>query len=185
MISPIIVIGPPRSGTTMVASVLQNWFGVLMDGAPKPSSELLHPLGFLEDSRLVEANHLYLTGVIPINAWTRRFRRFVRAMKRQTKNGLWGFKDPRLIPLLTYSLSFFDRATILRCHRRKELCVKSYVEKLDWSKEKSIKYWNNAEESLDRQLKNKPHYRIDFDEIVTEEQIIELLTSGAVLRHAA
>ena len=182
---PVIVIGPPRSGTTMVAGVLQDFFGVLMDGSPLPPPQHLHKLRWLEDSRLVEMNTLFELKMIKLNAWTRRFKRFIRGMEKQAKGGLWGFKDPRLVPVLGYALSFFKSPTIVRCHRDRDMVINSYTTKLKWEKDEAEKYYDTREVMLDIQLKNRVHYRINFGEYVTEEEIMEFFQSGEMLRHAA
>jgi len=167
----------------MTARVLQEWFGILMDGAPMLPDKTINPYGWYEDGRLVQANQLFLQGTIKLNAWTRRFKRFIRAMEKQ--NRPWGFKDPRIIPLFSYALSFFESPTIIRCHRPKEMVVKSYVDKLKWDEETASKRYDNDEKSLDEQLNGRIHYRIDFDDYVSEEKILDLFNNTTIIRYAA
>ena len=181
MNSPVIVIGPPRSGTTMTARVLQDWMGIIMDGAPMLPDRTINPFGWYEDSRIVEANHLFLNRNISINAWTRRFKRYIRAMVKL--NRPWGFKDPRIIPLLSYALTFFKSPTVIRCHRKKALVVNSYIKKLGWTEEESERRYDRDEQSLDEQLKNITHMRIDFDNYISEETVIEFFKSHTILRY--
>lgn len=171
---PVIVVGPPRSGTTMTARVLQEWLGVLMDGSPRKPDHVINPYGWFEDHRIVEANTLFLRRTIKINAWTRRFKRFIRAMEKE--GCPWGFKDPRIIPLLGYALSFFNNFIVIRCHRPREWVVKSYIEKLHWSKEASGIRYDRDEKMLDQQLSNIDHIRINFDKYITTEKIIKSLS---------
>jgi len=182
---PIVVVGPPRSGTTTTARILQEWFGVLMDGDPLPPHKVINPDAWYEDRRLANANIFLGYGWIGLKAWTRRFKRFIRQMERQS-GGQWGFKDPRIIPLLNYALSFLPSATVVRCHRKSELVVNSMMKKLGWTKEFGENYLNRAENTLDTQLKNRVHYRIDFgDERTQEEQIIDFFTDGLMIRKYA
>jgi hypothetical protein len=178
--NPVIVIGPPRSGTTMTASVLQNWLGVIMDGAPMRPNKIINPYGWYEDARLVQANNLLALGSIKLNAWTRRFKRFIRAM--QKLNVPWGFKDPRIIPVFGYALTFFTAPVIIRCHRPKEMVVKSQVEKLKWEEDYAIKRYDNSEGLLDRQLKDRVHYRIDFKDYISEKRIIDFFNNTEIIR---
>jgi hypothetical protein len=154
-----------------------------MDGKPMKPDKIINPYGWYEDARLVEANILFNYGSIKINAWTRRFKRFIRAMEKP--NRPWGFKDPRIIPLLTYALSFFETPTIVRCHRPKEVVVKSYIEKFKWDKEVANKRYENAEKSLDMQLKNMAYYQINFNRYITEEQIINFFQNTEILKYGA
>ena len=186
--SPVIVIGPPRSGTTMTARVLQDWFGILMDGAPMKPDKVINPYGWYEDARLVQMNSLFLNGQmgrtldIRLKAWTRRFKRFIRSMEKFDRP--WGFKDPRIVPLFSYALTFFKSPTIIRCHRPKEMVVKSYIEKLKWDEQTALRRYDNDEQSLDIQLKNRMHYRIDFKDYVSEEQILNFFQDTEIIRHA-
>ena len=180
---PIIVIGPPRSGTTMVARVLQEWFGVLMDGKPMKPDPVVNPYGWFEDSRLAESSNLFLQGLISCQAWDRRFRRFIHSMERKQKP--WGFKDPRMVPFFSHVLSFFPSRTVIRCHRRKSLVIASYVEKLGWTEAVASDRYDRDEKMLDDHLNGIVHMRIDFKDNATEEELIELFRSNMVLRDAA
>ena len=154
--------------------------GIVMDGRPMRPDKVINPYGWYEDARLVQANTLFMQGSIKINAWTRRFKRFIRAMEKL--NRPWGFKDPRIIPLLSYALSFFKNPLIIRCHRPKEWVVKSYVEKLKWTEEQANKRYDNDEMSLDKQLKNRTHLRFNFTEYIAEEQVMEFLQDITIVR---
>lgn len=151
-----------------------------MDGAPMRPDKVINPYGWYEDSRVVQANSLFLDGRIHIRAWGRRFKRFIRAMEKL--NIPWGFKDPRIIPLFTHALSFFKSPTIIRCHRPKEMVVKSYVEKLKWTEEIANKRYDSDEMSLDKQLMHRVHYRIDFTSYISEEQIMNFFNETLIMR---
>jgi hypothetical protein len=155
----------------MTARVLQEWFGIVMDDRPLKPDKKINPYGWYEDARLVEANVLFHMGCIKMNAWTRRFKRFIRA--RERLNRPWGFKDPRLVPLFTYAHSFFKTPAVIRCHRPKELVVKSYIETLGWPEEYAKRRYDGDEKSLEMQLGNITHYRIDFTGHVTEERVLD------------
>lgn len=178
---PVIVIGQPRSGTTMTARVLQD-IGVKMDCRPMRPDNVINPYGWFEDYELVEANTLLLNGTIPIKAWTRRFKRFIR---KRSKNITWGFKDPRLIPIFNYALSFFNSPTIIRCHRPKERVIKSQIKKLGWKRDYAEERWDDEENILNKTLKNKQHFRFNFDEYISEEKIKDFFQDFEVIRNVA
>lgn len=180
---PVIVIGLPRTGTTMVARVLNDFFGILMDGSPVPPPEQLHKFRWFEDRRLIEMNWLLQNKCIKINAWTRRFKRFIRAMEKA--NPQWGFKDPRILPIFSYALSFFKSPTIIRTNRPKDLVTKSYIEKLKWEPEIADKYYGSISAFLDDILKSRPHYRVDFDVEVSEEVVLQMFQDTEILRYDA
>ena len=169
---PIIVIGPPRSGTSTTAEVLQHDFGVLMEMYVQPGIYKTNPDGRFEDLRLIEMNSL--AGRIGKMAWTRRFKRFIRSMSKASYQ--WGFKDPRIIPLLPYALSFFDHPTVIRCHRPEEKVVASYIRHFEWTEEDSIKRYKQDETMLDRALKNTNHLRFDFNDYIEKDKITDFLS---------
>ena len=177
---PVIVIGLPRTGTTTIARVLNDFFGVLMDGNPMPPPQHLHKFRWFEDRRLIEMNWLLQNNFIKLNAWTRRFKRFIRAMEKARPE--WGFKDPRIIPVFSYALSFFKSPTIIRTWRPKKLVMNSYIEKLKWEPEYANKFYDTHEAMLTKQI-NRPHYRIEFGREISEEEIFEMLNGSLYLRH--
>ena len=65
------------------------------------------------------------------------------------------------------------------------MVVKSYIEKLKWDEETASKRYDNDEKSLDLQLKNRIHYRIDFANYVSEEQILNFFQDTEITRYAA
>ncbi len=180
---PVIVIGHPRSGTTTTARVLQEWFGVQMDTAPLKPNETINKYGWLEDGRLVYANTQLATKQIDIKKWTSLFRRFIRIREKQSPT--WGFKDPRIVPLLGYALRFFKTPTIIRCCRPKELVVKSCVDRLKWTEEKSNESYDKFDQILNRVLYNRVHYLIDFKGEVKEDTIINMFSDTNILRYAS
>ena len=176
---PIIVVGPPRSGTSTTAEILQHNFGVLMEMYRQPGIYHTNPDGRFEDLRLIEMNSL--AERIGKMAWTRRFKRFIRSMSKTSYQ--WGFKDPRIIPILPYALSFFDHPTIIRCHRPEEKVVASYMRHFKWTEKESIGLYRQDERLLDRTLANINHIRFDFNEYISREKITEFL-SGLELFYA-
>lgn len=180
---PVVVVGPPRCGTTMVARVLHEFFGVLMTKREiLPPKELEH-VRWYEDIRLIEACSLLLENIITLQQWTRRYKRFIRSMQRTRLE--WGFKEPRITPILAYALSFFKHPTVIRCHRPKEPTVKSYIKKLGWKPEVAEKHYDTYEQILDHHLRDRTYYRIDFSRIIHEEELIELLSDTMVYRYAS
>ena len=179
--SPVIVIGPPRSGTTITAKVLQHWLGIAMDSMPMRPDKVINPHGWYEDMRLVRMNSLFLDGTINLRAWRRRFRTYIRQMKKQ--NRPWGFKDPRIIPMLGHALTYFESPTLVRCCRPKELVVESMMGKLGWTEEVAKKRYEADNKQLDWIIGNRPHFRLDFGEYITEEEILEFFKGAMVLRY--
>jgi len=173
VVYPVIVIGPPRSGTSAVARTLHNHLGVSMDGRPK-KKDFRQSDGWFEDLRLVEANVLFFNKNISLAAWTRRFKRFIRARIKES-GGVWGFKDPRMIRILRYALTFFNGCLIVRCHMEKEKCTKSQVATLNWTQSYANDRYDADERILSEQLKGIPHVCIDMTNYIPDKQLISIL----------
>jgi len=173
-LDPIIVIGIPRSGTTNVARLLHNHFGVFM-GHKFWNPGFAGPDGTYEDLRLMEMNQLFDLGLIKIEPWKRRFRRFVKSRQKLQKP--WGFKDPRLIHVLPVALSFFEHPLIIRCERHKEYVMHSQTTKLGWKREDAEAFYDNAQKIMDHVLGGQNYLLVHYPEGVRhkDEKIISAL----------
>lgn len=183
---PIIVIGPPRSGTSNMARIIQEEFGVLMDGKPFAKHDDVWPEGAYEDARLAIASNNLLRSrgnERDFRAFERRFRRFKKSMIERS-NGKWGFKDPRIIPFFPFVLSLLDQYTIIRCHRKMQLVVKSMVQKFGWTERYAASRYARHESLLDRFLANVAHIRVNIQDEreYDEDRIIDFLEHSVVVR---
>lgn len=105
----IIVLGCPRSGTSLVAGILHH-LGVNMGDhllEAKPSN----PKGFFEDTELLELHEKMIGGVWHnpncnnIQQYLPTYESLIQVRKHRA---LWGTKDPRLCFLLEYLLDNLD-----------------------------------------------------------------------------
>jgi len=137
---PIIVIGPPRSGTSVIARLLQESLGVMMDEGPI-RKDILNPNGFYEDHRLVKINQLALKAwkigqENKMNMeWATQFAQWLAY--RMNTYERWGFKEPRCVGFLSWVKQFVPDAIWLVCQRNHKQIIKSQVETLGYTKEVS------------------------------------------------
>lgn len=112
--NPIIVIGPPRSGTSTIARRLENGFGISMGiGSVKPDRH--NPKGYFECPELIKINSIAIDSWIygksqadKINPqWAAQFIKYI--FYRSKKNMRWGFKDPRIIGFVKWVIEILNQ----------------------------------------------------------------------------
>lgn len=138
----IIVMGPPRSGTSVIARLLQENLGVVMDEGPIRKDQL-NPKGFYEDNRVVKINSIVLKNwkigtsnekrVNPL--WLFHFGRWVKHRAMKYPNRQWGFKEPRCVGFINWVKQFFDHPIWIVTDRSDNQIIKSQTEKLGIARE--------------------------------------------------
>lgn len=167
---PVIVIGPPRSGTSTIARILSNYFGIKM-GTLFMTTDMRNPGGYYEDIDLVKANDEFMMGKITLPQWSEKMLAFIKKMlELQTP---WGFKDPRACIFFGQILSFFDNPTIIRCHRKEGLVIKSLEEYFNFKREQAQQLYFKSEKTLDRVLKGRFHIFLDMTKGRSDLEIVK------------
>jgi hypothetical protein len=133
----VIVMGPPRSGTSVITRLLQENLGVMMDEGPI-RKDRLNPKGFYEDPRVVKINSIVLknwkmgTGnekrMNPL--WIFHFAKWVKYRTLKYPTTQWGFKEPRCVGFVGWVKQFFDHPIWIVTDRSDKQIIKSQVEKL-------------------------------------------------------
>jgi len=165
LVSPIIVVGLPRSGTSFVSKCLSEHFGVRMCYR-KYVNDICY-----EDADIVDLNRRLAFEGISKQQWKKKARKIFTAQKQ--KGGLWGWKDPRLITMLPWVISHFrNNVTIIRTHRDKELVVKSMVEKLGFAKDLAEFTFDGQNKLLDNALKDKHVIEINYGRNILREEVL-------------
>ena len=171
--SPVVIVGTPRSGTSTVARIMHEYFGICMGTAWYNQVES-NPAGNFEDKDLVDTNQDFIEDRITLSQWEFRLMKFFHKMEKL--GGPWGFKDPRMIRLVGAVLPYFKKCTIIRTYRPAELCVPSRVKYLGWShKSSSVSYVMDMA-TLDRLLSHYEHIKIDFTEQLNDIDIIKSIS---------
>lgn len=133
LVSPIIVLGMHRSGTSYLASVL-GAMGIhlgsnLLEAAPD------NPKGFFEDSDFVTFHSQLLTRILPeqgagspvgnilvrnlepVELLPEERERALQIIAERQQRAVWGWKDPRTCLLLDFWLEQFPAATLVAVYR--------------------------------------------------------------------
>jgi len=176
---PVIVISPPRGGSSVVAKLLQEELGYMMDEGPI-RKDWKNPSGYYEDLTVLRINKVALTNwkfhteakKIPLE-WAKQFSVFIAT--RQFKYGdKWGFKDPSCVGLLPWIKQFLPDATWIVCKRRKDQIAGSLVEKFNYDKTFALKYVDACYSIIEKNLNGQQNV-IDLSKRKKERQIIKEL----------
>jgi len=120
----IIVLGRGRSGTSLVAGLLDK-MGVDMGKSRPPSVN--NPKGYFEDVEIMNILDKYVKpieeGFIKNKEFEKEFKEYVKK-----KKGLWGWKQPNTLYILPSIVKYLDNPHFIVCYR-------------DWKKQtESIKW---------------------------------------------
>ena len=80
-------------------------------------------------------------------------------------------KDPRGSYLVGLYFVFFDSLRFIRCRRNVELVAESMAKNYDWPVEKSRNLAKERDLALDRYLKGREVFQLNFDVRIPEEEI--------------
>jgi hypothetical protein len=177
-LSPIIVVGCPRSGTSVVARILQENCDIMMDEGPiKKDSR--NPKGYYEDHRLQKIN----TGMIARwkfgadnlidQRWAVEFAEWI--VGRGSKYDRWGFKDPAMIGFIHWTFQFFKDPVFIWTYRNKKKIVDSQMKKLGFNREIAERGVDAYNDMLNKHLKDKNLHKINLTNYMSESKLNQKL----------
>ena len=180
---PVIVLGPPRSGTSNIARILSRDFGLKMFRRPFVGQNLDLD-GVQEDLELAFSTNAFNADLITLPEWWEEFTAFIDDM--YSLGVPWGFKEPRLGPLVFRVLKFLPGAILIRCIRSRAETVHSMMRKLSWPKEVAEKFYDLSHNSLDFALARRPHLRVQYrpGKRFPEKEIIKHISRIEAVRFA-
>jgi len=175
---PVIVVGPPRSGTSVIARLLQEKCGVMMDEGPV-RKDAANMYGYYEDQRLLEINRnlfgrwdngKFEKDVDP--QWKTEFSGWI--YERTKKYGRWGFKDPRMLGIMTWVFEFFDPIFIWPIRQNSQI-IQSQVIKLGYPLDIAREYTTFCEKYIVKFLSCKRLFKIDLNQRRSEKKLTKHL----------
>jgi len=170
----ILVIGTGRSGTSMVAGML-NQLGVKMGEKFMPADRN-NPYGTFEDYELFQINWRVADKSLEPDA-------LEPLLKKRCENDIWGFKDPRLIETAQHVIPMLEElgcdVRVVVCRRNRAETVNSYMRAYHRGRVLSERWYEESIRALAaRMLELRcPVMELWFDEIMnnTEEEALELM----------
>ena len=178
--NPIIVVGPPRSGTSCIARILQEKLGVMMDEGPI-SRGPENPNGYYEDHRLLTINKIALANWQHAaeyhkkvdREWAASFGQWV--VMREIKFQKWGFKDPRMVGFLHWVFCFFKDPIWIYPVRRDEQILNSQKRNVV-ADEKYLKMGLKAYKKLIAKYLGDKVHKINMRDYRSEKSLTKELT---------
>lgn len=177
---PIIVTGPPHSGTSVVARLLQTRLGVMMDEGPLRCDEH-KPFGYYEDRQIIDINRLacdYLMARVGTGAeqvplqWATSFAAWLAY--RNDKYDQWGWKDPTSVALAKHMHQFFAGPVWIVCTRTDEQIIKGQMEKEGFPEAVAVQGLKAYKDLIQRELDGQCHY-LDLSEYRAENDLVSEL----------
>ncbi|MCP4597058.1 hypothetical protein [Neptuniibacter sp.] len=174
---PVIVLGPPRSGTSAVARVLHENMGIFMGFDLKKSIDIT-PDGSYESEEIHRINSLLIEAHCNHTYWGEGLVAYTKRMYELKSP--WGLKDPKfahpivLGPLVTY----FAAPVFVRCHRTREQTVKSCTAAFGTKKSQGESMYHFRNTSMDKILPNNMTIFMDMSERATDTEIEERIKAG-------
>jgi hypothetical protein len=183
---PIIVVGPGRCGTSLVAGVLHH-LGVFM-GAEFVLSNESNPDGYWEDKSFRDLNQAVLSKKISAQKWDLEIDQLIK--ERRALHVPWGWKDPRTCHLLNQYRSHLKNPVFIRCRRNPDAIEKSMLKAyagIGWTLEtaRSCRQWR--ERRLDEFLQSHNPLEIEFESLIKNSKnsvakMIDFLSLPGVTR---
>tara|TARA_Y100000310_G_scaffold98201_1_gene95934 strand:+ start:25520 stop:26071 length:552 start_codon:yes stop_codon:yes gene_type:complete len=152
---PILVVGPGRCGSSLVAGVLHK-LGVSMGRTFVPANDT-NIWGHWEDRDFHTLHKALFFGEIS----TRQFLTGARALIADRIEP-WGIKDPRLCRLVTIYLALFEYPTIIRCTRARDEIIDSMRRAYGWPAGYAAQMIDARDQMLDAHLGGYSVITVDF-----------------------
>lgn len=176
----IIVIGPPRSGTSVIARMLQENLGVMMDEGPVKRDKN-NPYGYYEDHRVVAINtsaanrrlkNRYVDNKMDV-VWATQFAQWVSYRALKYPDRPWGFKDPGCVGFINCVAQFFKDPVWIVCDRSTDQIIKSQKEKIKINPDIIYQGLITYRHLIEKYLKS--YYKFDLTVYQPEHKLTEKL----------
>ena len=158
---PIIIVGPPRSGSSSVAEIVQN-LGIFIGDEFKTLKHNLN--GTFEDKEIFDITLDYTINKIRLEEFQKRIS--VIFQKRQSLEIPWGWKDPRTYKLLDIYFEYFENPRFIRCYRPAHKCMDSMMRCFSWDKDKAYTTFNAINYILDEKLEGRPVLKVFIEDLI-------------------
>lgn len=168
----ILVVGVGRTGTSVVAQVLEERLGVSMGGRGEVRDAT--PEGDWEDQEFKALNWKHITREIDAQEWKVRAR--LLAANREEP---WGLKHPAMSEFLDIALEAFPEASVIWCQRDRYDTWQSWCRHfLDPSPDRMWARINFRHWAIALALVGKDHLQINMTEHKTGDYLAQALGEG-------
>jgi len=176
--APYLVVGPGRCGSSTVARLLHEHFGVCMGYDFLPPDQDQNPDGNYEDMHIVQIHKALILGHLNYREWIFNLQQII--YNRVTKKKPWGLKDPIMSYFISWWITFFDDCPrIIRCKRDEKLVLKSMEKAWDEVNhiEEAKSLYKGREWCISHTLQYFPHLVVDFGtkKKISDKTIIKMI----------
>ena len=183
----VLVIGPHRSGTSLVAGILHT-LGVSMGEELLGESEA-NPKGHFEDLLFLKKNDLVVGDWKDPNPGEVSEGFYKYLIKTRLRLPLWGIKDPRLCFTTPFILPHLDEVRFICTHRNALSSTQSLMERDGLSREEAgeiTKRYIKAQSKLVLSHPEIPVLHVIFEELLrTPEKVVAEIRDFAIPFRAA
>lgn len=162
----IFVFGVARSGTSAVARVLEQRFGVDMGGPGlvRPAN----PDGIYERDRLTVVDRALGSGNVSVLQWAEVVREELGALSEP-----WGYKHPMNAHAIPLYLTLYPRAIILLVRRDPDATADSWARTYRMGRDSAVRAVTKTREHIALGLRRIDVLDIDMTERLTDDEIVE------------
>jgi len=169
----IIVLGRGRSGTSLVAGLLDK-LGVDM-GISRPATQN-NPKGYFEDIEISALLDKYVDEeqMPEMTDWNKKFEEEFKELVKN-KKGLWGWKQPKTLYLLPSIVRYLENPHIIVCNREEEAHIKS-INSAFWGNQKSEEWCRQSIRHYKTELRkffefnSYPRLDVQFEDFMDENK---------------
>ncbi len=165
----ILVVGPGRSGTSVVAKAL-NEMGVSM-GVHFGKPDEINPHGYYEDLEFKNLNERFLRSDFNHVLFRDRLRQLIAHREEP-----WGVKDPRLCFVLGFYLDELPNAVLVRTRRDMHSVAQSMCKCYGWSYIDTIVETMRREACLDSFTVGHKVYEMNLNRKWSDEELKSYLS---------
>ena len=203
----VVILGMHRSGTSMIAGIL-DCLGVDL-GEDQPGKQWSNPLGHFEDADFLSLNKNILASAggswdhppkkSAIIAQREKFRSSIAELiDRQSKDGIespWGWKDPRTSLTIDLFLPFLHNPMVIWCRRNHKAVSGSLLKRNQIQIPNGlelIRYYEGQIRDFLIQHPEIPVLELDYDEVIEAPErwinelilFLQLTPKQDVVKHA-
>jgi hypothetical protein len=165
----VVVLGMHRSGTSMIAGVLQK-LGVSM-GEDFPGKQISNPLGHFEDGDFLTLNNRILEScggswseppslqkvLSQKEIFSEEIQHLVQERRQKNQQRFWGWKDPRTCLTIQLFTPFLTAPSFIWCERKKDEIAQSLFQRNQIPFENGLKLTETYQNRISDFVSSNPH----------------------------
>lgn len=166
-----LIFGTGRCGTSRVARILEERFGIDFGGPGETSGA--HPEGTYEWQAHRVIDTAFMLGDITIQQWALAIRRFTETLTEP-----YGLRHPLNAPFVQLYVCMFPEAKLIWCQRDLTETIADYYQTHDVEDVVAAKAVLGRFDALCQTLLKLPHVAVDVSKLDTDDEIADYLAAA-------